>query len=419
MWMLLKYCRYKKYRSAYAFLVLVMIAFLSSYFVFYKILVAKGWEGLYPVVFIILAVATICYSASLIFSRASERKWLKAAGVFGMIIQLTEVALTVWRMNGTHIQPIFVLVDIQHWISLANALVPVLMIVNFNEELKELPAGNEATALRPSLKFILGGTAILLIAGIYIFGQNLAEKKEVLPAKVNEVNEGDRYAAALFTAGTYVNKKGDTMRYRFMKPIDYDQKKEYPLVVCLHHGGAHGNDNIKQVAGSALAQVLVNPVNSRKYPAFIFIPQCPPGYNWGGAPGASSVEEITFEAIAAFEKEFKTDIKRCYVNGESMGGYGSWHFICVRPQMFAAAIPLCGGEDPRLAANSISVPVWAFHGAKDKNVPVNFSRDMIAAIKKAGGNPRYTEYPDRDHGIWDKVKDEPGLFDWLFAQKKK
>jgi dipeptidyl aminopeptidase/acylaminoacyl peptidase len=47
----------------------------------------------------------------------------------------------------------------------------------------------------------------------------------------------------------------------------------------------------------------------------------------------------------------------------------------------------------------VDVAVWAFHGAKDRNVPVAGSRDLIASIRKARGYPRYTEFPDREHGI--------------------
>ena len=49
------------------------------------------------------------------------------------------------------------------------------------------------------------------------------------------------------------------------------------------------------------------------------------------------------------EKEFSIDITRRYVIGESLGGYGTWHFITTRPQMFAAAVPVCGVGDPALA----------------------------------------------------------------------
>ena len=66
----------------------------------------------------------------------------------------------------------------------------------------------------------------------------------------------------------------------------------------------------------------------------------------------------------------------------------------------------------------MNVSVWAFHGEEDKNVLVKLSRDMIEAIKQAGGNPRYTEFPGAGHDIWNRVKDTPGLLEWLFAQKR-
>lgn len=78
--------------------------------------------------------------------------------------------------------------------------------------------------------------------------------------------------------------------------------------------------------------------------------------------------------------------------------------------MFVAAIPVCGGGDPDLAEKIIDVKVWAFHGRKDKTVPVRFSRGMIKAIKKAGGDPLYTEFPDGPHNIWSDVNHTPGYW---------
>jgi predicted peptidase len=86
--------------------------------------------------------------------------------------------------------------------------------------------------------------------------------------------------------------------------------------------------------------------------------------------------------------------------------------------MFAAAIPVCGAGDPAMAPRITGVAIWAFHGAKDRNVPVSGSRNMIAAIKRAGGDPKYTEYPALGHDIWAPVMHTTGLLDWLFDQKK-
>ena len=86
--------------------------------------------------------------------------------------------------------------------------------------------------------------------------------------------------------------------------------------------------------------------------------------------------------------------------------------------MFAAAIPISGAGDSSLAQKCIDIPVWAFHGAKDRNVPAKGSRLMIDAMEKAGGTPLYTEYPDAAHAIGERVKNTPGLLDWLFGQKQ-
>lgn len=72
-----------------------------------------------------------------------------------------------------------------------------------------------------------------------------------------------------------------------------------------------------------------------------------------------------------------------------------------------------------LAQNIVDVPVWAFHGRNDRIVPVSGSREMIEAIKNAGGNPWYTEFPDEGHIISEFFENIPGLLDWIFAQKRK
>lgn len=179
------------------------------------------------------------------------------------------------------------------------------------------------------------------------------------------------------------------------------------MVVFLPYGGYEAS------AAESLAGM-----DGSTYPAFIFVPYCPEGAGWGGISGIASLESLVYETISGLH-EPGIDIKRRYVTGVSRGGYGTWQFICARPDLFAAAIPICGAGDPKLASNVVNIPIWAFHGAKDKNVPISGSRDMILAIKKAGGQPRYTEYPDRAHNIWDKVIATPGLWEWLFAQKRK
>jgi predicted peptidase len=129
------------------------------------------------------------------------------------------------------------------------------------------------------------------------------------------------------------------------------------------------------------------------------------------------MDVLVMETIRELETAFPIDAKRRYVMGTSGGGFGSWYFTGTYPDVFAAAIPRCGGGDPDLGANMAGVAVWAFHGDKDPMVPVSGSRDMIQTIKQAGGNPRYTEFAGAGHDIEKEFQNTPGVLNWLFAQK--
>ena len=62
--------------------------------------------------------------------------------------------------------------------------------------------------------------------------------------------------------------------------------------------------------------------------------------------------------------------------------------------------------------------MWVFHGARDPVVPVRLSRTMVQALRTAGGEPRYTEYPEAAHDSWTPASQEPELLPWLFAQRR-
>lgn len=102
----------------------------------------------------------------------------------------------------------------------------------------------------------------------------------------------------------------------------------------------------------------------------------------------------------------------------SMGGYGTWDIIIRKPDLFAAAIPICGGGDETKVAAIAKLPIWAFHGDLDPAVKVIRSRHMIEAIKKLGGTPKYTEYPGQGHFVWIPAHSDPQTWDWLFSQHR-
>ena len=88
------------------------------------------------------------------------------------------------------------------------------------------------------------------------------------------------------------------------------------------------------------------------------------------------------EILDVVRKEYSIDANRIYVAGQSNGGIGAWGLITKKPGVFAAAIPLCGAGNTSLASRGAKTAVWAFHGEKDDVISSDYSRKMIAAMKK-------------------------------------
>jgi predicted esterase len=232
-----------------------------------------------------------------------------------------------------------------------------------------------------------------------------------LPAR-SQAQTVDDFEARTYTDGT------STIPYRLFVPRTYDPKTAYPLVLFLHGAGERGTDNRRQLTGQTAPLVFVRPEHQERWPCFMMAPQCPLGGSWDaiGRPDPSTWMRLTLEAIDTLFQEFSIDYGRIYITGLSMGGYGTWDVIGRYPGLFAAAVPMCGGGDTRLADRIANTPIWNFHGALDGTVPVQRSREMIAAVRAVDGDPIYTEYPDLGHNCWDRAYREPDLLPWVFSQ---
>ena len=208
---------------------------------------------------------------------------------------------------------------------------------------------------------------------------------------------------------------GGTLHYRLFKPKGADSGKRFPLVLFLHGAGERGDDNRKTVV-HGIGEFLSR---QEKHPCYIVIPQCPTGGRWSsrGADPTKPMARTLALVDSLIEKE-AVDAKRVYVTGLSMGGFGTWDALGRRPDFFAAGVPICGGGDPAQAKRIAKVPQWVFHGDADKAVNVKLSRQMVAALKKAGGMPKYTEYPGVGHNSWGRAYATEELHAWLFKQRK-
>jgi predicted peptidase len=207
------------------------------------------------------------------------------------------------------------------------------------------------------------------------------------------------------------NADGTESPYVVFVPKDYDGTKEFPVILFLHGAGeTKGGKKMPVEVGIAPA------IKKRAdFPFIVVIPQSEKR-TWGAA---SDDGKRALAILDAVMKEYKTDAKRQYLTGLSMGGFGTWSIAAAHPDRFAAIAPICGGGNVKDAEKIKAIPTWVFHGDADASVKVERSREMVDALKKAGGKPKYDEYPGVGHNSWDKAYGTDELYKWMLEQKKK
>ncbi len=238
----------------------------------------------------------------------------------------------------------------------------------------------------------------------------------------------------LFSKELYFHNN-DTLKYRLLLPKNFSEEKEYPLVLFLHGRGEQGNDNETQlVHGSNL---FLENYSKDEFPAIIIFPQCPKDDYWANVNRDESkkgLEKYKFKRLGKPTKSMKLVLSlmedltkkpyvkkdQVYVGGLSMGGMGTFEIINRKPDMFAAAFPICGGGNPKSVnryANKISL--WVFHGGKDDVVIPYFSLRMVAALQKKGADVKLAYFENDNHNSWDSAFAETELLSWLFSKTKK
>lgn len=197
-----------------------------------------------------------------------------------------------------------------------------------------------------------------------------------------------------------------TLNFLLHLPQGYDQRDAWPLLLFLHGAGERGDD-LELVKVHGPPKLIAA---GKDFPFIVVSPQCPEFRSWHALELTALLDHL--------EQRYKVDEDRIYVTGLSMGGSGTWMLALNYPDRFAAIAPICGRGDPRGAERIAHLPTWVFHGAKDEGVPLEYSTEMVEALKKAGGNPELTVYPDAGHDAWTETYENPGLYEWLLKQKR-
>ena len=230
-----------------------------------------------------------------------------------------------------------------------------------------------------------------------------------------------------FSVEKYVNEKKDTLFYRQLFP-DANNMRKYPLVIFLHGSGERGKDNDAQLKWGVLN--FATDENMMKHPALVIAPQCPENMGWSNfsrektssltklQPTPAKPMELLIGLIHQLIKTMPVDTNRIYITGLSMGGFGTYDAIERYPNLFAAAVPVCGGGDTSRAPLIAKIPIWIFQGSEDPAVSPMYALDMLQALTKAGAHPGFTQYPESGHFSWLGAYSDVLMMEWLFRQHK-
>ena len=188
-----------------------------------------------------------------------------------------------------------------------------------------------------------------------------------------------------------------------------------PVVMFLH---GYTNDPITSPPW------IIDAVNAIE-PCAVFVPFRPEEEGasaWGGTYD-SELRSSMVDALAELDRvieEQSLDTQRQYLYGESMGAEGVFMLLVQFPTRFAGAVAVAGYTLDTGASEMAQTPLWILHGSADTVNPTSSSQTIYASILEAGGTQvTYTEYPDLEHSpAIVRARTEPGLLEWLLAQRR-
>jgi predicted esterase len=200
------------------------------------------------------------------------------------------------------------------------------------------------------------------------------------------------------------------LSYLCFKPEGFDAKAgvKWPLIIFLHGSGERGWD-LKGVTAHGLPKWLAA---GHTVPAVVLAPQCPPTRWWE----PEDVDAMIDEAV----EKYGIDEDRILLTGFSMGGYGSFAYAARSGWRLAGVVPVAGALESRNINGLKDTNVWIFCGSKDTAVPPEGGRAAQAALKAAGLDPKFTEFPEADHTGSARLayEETPELYEWMLKQRR-
>ena len=202
-------------------------------------------------------------------------------------------------------------------------------------------------------------------------------------------------------------KEYEGMQYYEYFPADFNKEKKYPLMVFLH--GAGEREFVEQAKKFGPIHEVEQGMNVQ---AIVLCPFCKGSNTW-----FNYLEKLQ-KLICIYRENSYVDENRVCMTGLSMGGYGTRVFGMSYPELLSAIAPLCGGGMAWNVKTLIKTPVWAFHGDADDVVEISESDKIVNALRKCGGNVKYTVYKGYRHDIWTVTYKNPEFYEWILSQER-
>lgn len=210
---------------------------------------------------------------------------------------------------------------------------------------------------------------------------------------------------------SYVTRSGVAHHFLVHIPQQADAEPDriWPTIIFLH-GSDESGYRIDDVRRAGLPKRLES---DPEFPFIVASPQIPPWRRWTATEVAGLVELLG--------EKYPIDPDRIYLTGLSRGAIGVWNAAAKYPYLFAAAAPVAGGgENVTDVCAMKDLPIWAFHGEDDRNIPAATTTRMIDRIETCGGTrANVTIYPGAKHAVWDETYADPELYEWMLTHERR
>jgi predicted peptidase len=206
----------------------------------------------------------------------------------------------------------------------------------------------------------------------------------VLPASRDEV-VSNRASQPIVDAFRQYEYKG--IQYNLFIPKDYDEKKQYPLVLFIADASANSDDPLLPLVQGIGGVIWASPEEQSKHSSFVLVPQIPHGVPLTRDDFTISPElEIIKELLDDVRSRYSIDKDRIYTTGQSQGCMASCELNVRYPDYFAASLLVSGQWNPEtMAAKLMKKNLFiALSGGGPREFPgMNAVAD---ALEAAGAN---------------------------------